>query len=202
MSADAAIPAYAERAREYADLLGSMSATAEPDRTLIGSWASALAGPVLDVGCGPGHWTAWLHDRGVDIEGVDPVHEFVGISRGRHPGCTYRQGTVEALDAASESLAGALAWYSLIHLEPARMPGALAELARCIRPGGGLLVGFFEGAMVAPFGHKVTTAYTWPIADLAALLDDAGFIVEEAHARTDDGCRPHGALAAVRASGE
>ncbi|MGO2750736.1 MAG: class I SAM-dependent methyltransferase [Pseudoclavibacter sp.] len=201
MSADATSRAYGDRAREYTDLLGSMSATARQDRELIGAWSSTLDGSVLDVGCGPGHWTAWLSERGVDIQGVDPVREFVEIAADRHPECEYRQGTVEALDAESSSLGGVLAWYSLIHLEPSCMPVALAELARCIRPGGGLLLGFFEGGSIAPFEHKVTTAYTWPIAALAALLDDAGFVVREVHARTDAGARPHGAIVARRASG-
>lgn len=194
------LAAYGRRAREYAELLGSISATAVEDRELIGTWASSLDGPVLDVGCGPGHWTAWLEQRGVDIEGVDPVLEFVAIAREQHPGCAYRQGSVEGLDVAPSSLGGVLAWYSLIHHEPSRLPAAVTELARCIRPGGGLLVGFFEGERVAPFDHAVTTAYTWPIAALAANLDEAGFLVEEAHARADEGHRPHGALVAVRAS--
>lgn len=202
MSVEDASKAYAERAREYADLLGSISATAEQDRELIGSWAHRIEGPVLDVGCGPGHWTAWLRDRGVDIGGVDPVREFLAIAADRHPGCEFRHGTAEALDVASASLGGVLAWYSLIHLEPSRLPVALAELARCIRPGGGLLVGFFEGARVAAFEHRVIAGYTWPIAELAALIDGAGFAVQEAHARTDSGARPHGALVAERASGD
>ncbi|PPF46014.1 SAM-dependent methyltransferase [Pseudoclavibacter sp. AY1F1] len=201
MSADSSVLAYAERALEYADALGSIAAMAQEDRELIGRWAGEIDGPVLDVGCGPGHWTAWLHARGVDIVGLDPVREFVEIALDRHQECDFRQGTVEALDVASASLAGALAWYSLIHLEPPRIPGALMELARCIRPGGGLLIGFFEGPVVAPFGHKVTTAYAWPVAEFARLLDDAGFLVEEVHVRTDTGHRPHGALVAVRASG-
>ncbi|PPG31279.1 class I SAM-dependent methyltransferase [Pseudoclavibacter sp. RFBB5] len=193
--------AYGRRAREYADLLGSISATAAQDRALIETWARATDGPVLDVGCGPGHWTAWLHELGVDVEGIDPVQEFVDIAAHRHPDCVYRQGTAEALGVPSASLGGALVWYSLIHTEPSGLPVALAELASCIRPGGGLLLGFFEGSVVEPFGHTVATAFTWPIADLARLLDDAGFIVEQAHARTDAGARPHGAIVATRAAG-
>ena len=140
--------AYGRRAREYTDLLGSISATAAEDRALVECWASAIDGPVLDVGCGPGHWTAWLHQLGVDIEGIDPVQEFVDIAAHRHPDCAYRQGTAEALGVPSASLSGALVWYSLIHTEPSGLPAALAELARCIRPGGRLLVGFFEGPAV------------------------------------------------------
>ena len=36
-----------------------------------------LDGRVLDLGCGPGHWSAFLHARGADVTGVDQVPEFV-----------------------------------------------------------------------------------------------------------------------------
>ena len=72
------------------------------------------------------------------------------------------------------------------------------EFARVIRPGGGLLVGFFEGATVSAFDHAVTTAYRWPVAELGQQLAIAGFEVIETHTRTGHGYRPHGAISARR----
>ncbi len=46
---------------------------------------------------------------------------------------------------ASDSIGGVLAWYSLIHHEPSTIQRALGEFARVLRPGGGLLLGFFVG---------------------------------------------------------
>lgn len=55
-----------------------MEAAAAPDRELISNWAREHSrGKILDVGCGPGHWTNWLHEQGITISGVDPKPEFI-----------------------------------------------------------------------------------------------------------------------------
>lgn len=190
--------AYRARAAEYAEHLGAMDAVAEPDRDLVQSWAQALTGPVLDVGCGPGHWTAHLHQHGISITGIDPTPEFIAHARAAHPGVSFRDGRAEHLDVPDGSLGGVLAWYSLIHSEPADVTAALTEFARAVRPGGGLLIGFFEGPVFEAFDHAITTAYRWPVDALSTLIQQAGFTVAETHTRTDPGVRPHGAIVATR----
>lgn len=190
--------AYGARAAEYAEHLGVMEAVAEPDRDLVLSWAQTLTGPVLDVGCGPGHWTAYLHKQGVEITGIDPTPEFIAHARTAHPGVAFRDGQAERLDVPDGSLSGVLAWYSLIHSEPGDVSAALVEFARALRPGGGLLLGFFEGPAVEPFDHAITTAYRWPVDALTAVVQHAGFTVTETHTRTDPVVRPHGAIVATR----
>ncbi|MFC9359057.1 class I SAM-dependent methyltransferase [Rhodococcus sp. NPDC057014] len=191
---------YAARSHEYTDLFGSMATTHPSDRTLVSSWAAALTGPVLDAGCGPGQWTDFVAACGVDVSGIDLVPEFVERARAQYPDLSFRVGSFEAMDAATESLGGVLSWYSLIHHSPHDIQRPLAEFARVIRPGGGLLVGFFEGATVEKFDHAVTTAHRWPVAELGRQLAEAGFEVIETHTRTGSGCRPHGAITARRRS--
>ncbi len=156
--------AYGRRASEYIDAFGSIEATVSLDRDLVSIWAHHQPdGPILDVGCGPGQWTNWLHRRGIDVSGLDPTPEFITAARDRYPGVPFRMGHAERLDVADSSLAGILAWYSLIHLPPDRLTTAFAEFARSLKPGGGLLLGFFEGPQVAPFDHAIATAYSWPL---------------------------------------
>lgn len=190
--------AYASRAEEYGALLGDVAALAEEDRRLIADWATTLTGPVLDVGCGPGQWTAFLHGHGVDVSGIDLVPEFVDIARARFPELPVTVGDAESLPAATGALAGILSWYSLIHAAPETIPVLLEEFARALRPGGTLLVGFFRGARVEPFEHAVVRAWFWPVDVLAARLELAGFDIVETHARTDPGQRPHAAILARR----
>lgn len=198
MTTDDPIAAYRRRADEYIDALGTMAATAEIDRDLIGAWTDDVDGRILDVGCGPGHWTAWLHDRGCDVEGVDPAAEFIERATQTYPGVSFRLGRADRLDVPDSSLAGVLAWYSLIHLAPPGLEAALAELARALRPDGRLVVGFFEGPELTTFAHAMATAYFWPVDELARRVEVAGFSVEQQHARTDPGARRHGAIVAVR----
>lgn len=191
--------AYGRRAAEYTAALGDIEATAAPDRELVGTWAHQQpGGRILDVGCGPGQWTNWLHRRGITIAGVDPTPEFISHARRRYPDVEFTMGCAEELDAADAGLAGILAWYSLIHTPPQRIVDVMAEFARCIRTGGGLLLGFFEGPEITPFDHAITTAYFWPIDILSRTVENAGFTVTGRDTRVDPGSRPHGAIMATR----
>lgn len=190
--------AYAKRAGEYIAALGFIEATAELDRELIGAWEEDAPGLILDVGCGPGHWTAWLHQRGHDVEGVDPVPAFIDHATATYPTVPFRVGQAERLHVEDASLGGILAWYSLIHTDPAGVPAVLGAFARALLPDGSLALGFFDGPEVAAFDHAVTTAYVWPIDALAQTVEEAGFTVTVRHTRTDPGVRPHGAIIARR----
>jgi|SRR5664279_1267860 len=188
--------AYAARASEYSTLLGSITATSTLDQNLIREWSSNLHGRVIDAGCGPGHWTAFLHELGVDVEGMDPVRAFIDQAATRFPGVPFRVASFSDLNATERQAAGILAWYSLIHLHPAELPEVLAGLAGCLEPHGSLLLGFFTGETLEPFPHAVTTAYYWPIAKMTTALVDAGFRVDGTHTREDSGSRPHAAIVA------
>jgi ubiquinone/menaquinone biosynthesis C-methylase UbiE len=190
--------AYANRSAEYISLFGTIEAAAEFDREYLLAWAHGVDGQIIDVGCGPGQWTSYLSARGLAIEGVDPVLEFVAHARRQHPGVTYRIGRADRLGVESASLGGVLAWFSLIHTSPAQIGEPLTEFARCIRPGGRLAIGFFEGPELVPFDHAVTTAYFWPVDLLASRVEQAGFDVTDVHTRTDPGTRAQGAILAQR----
>jgi SAM-dependent methyltransferase len=190
--------AYTDRAAEYADVLGSMASVHPSDAQLVTSWGDRITGPAIDAGCGPGHWTAHLAARGLDIRGIDLVPDFIEHARAHHPDARFDLGSVDALDAESGSVGGVLAWYSLIHHDPETIGTPLAEFARVLRPGGELLIGCFEGPTVEAFDHAVVTAYRWPLAELSERLRGTGFEVVETHSRTSLDHRPHGAILARR----
>ena len=192
--------AYGELVDQYAALFGNSSKVHPDDLAMIGRHLSIRPGAVLDVGCGPGHLTAHLRSLGVDATGIDLVPEFIDHARTAHPGGRYELGSMHELAAVDHSVAGILAWYSLIHLSPDDLEGVLAELHRVMVLAGTLVVGFFDGDEVAAFDHKVVTAYHWPLDELSARLSRAGFTETERLARpgaTASGPRPHAAVAAI-----
>lgn len=191
---------YAARAGEYAALFGTMKSVHPSDAQLVRSWAEQAGGALLDAGCGPGHWTAYLSQLGHDIEGMDQVTEFIEHARDAHPGVAFRVGNIDESPFGVESLDGVLAWYSVIHHAPGVIQRPLSEIARFLRPGGLLLVGFFTGSRVVAFDHAVVTAYLWPPEALASELNRAGFEVMETHTRVapESHSRPHGAILARR----
>lgn len=198
MSFDEVREAYSARAGEYVDAVGKIEHATEQDRDALLAWARAADGPILDVGCGPGQWTSFLHHQGIDIEGIDPVESFLADARTRYPDARYRTGRAEDLGVPDGSLGGILAWFSLIHTDPRAIDAPLTELARCLRQGGSLALGFFVGPDHEPFDHAITTAYFWSVDGLGRRVEQAGFTVVETRTGTAPGTRPYGLLIAER----
>jgi SAM-dependent methyltransferase len=189
--------AYGARAAEYTNLFGSLEDMHDLDRLCITRWAEGIDGPVIDAGCGPGHWTDLLHRHGVEVQGIDLVPEFIKRAQSRFPGTPYRVASLRDLGVAESSLHGVLAWYSLIHFQPDDLPAVLSGIGRALAPGGHLLIGFFEGAASEPFEHAVAPAYYWSIEQTRLILNEAGFEVSSIETRQDPGKRPHAAIAAT-----
>jgi 2-polyprenyl-3-methyl-5-hydroxy-6-metoxy-1,4-benzoquinol methylase len=78
--------AYSAASEQYIDLFDGGWQDHEDDTALVRRHLIELAGPVLDLGCGPGHWSALLHALGADVTGVDIVPEFIAHARATHPG--------------------------------------------------------------------------------------------------------------------
>ncbi len=159
--------AYSERSDEYTAALRSIEHTHPSDRELVSRWAQETSGSIVDAGCGPGHWTHFLHERGLDVQGIDLVPRFIKKARQRFPKASFHEGMLEALPFANNSLGGILAWYSLIHTPPSNLSRTLAELARVLKPGGSILVGFFDGPNIArtrPSSLTSRTNYPYRVA--------------------------------------
>lgn len=169
--------AYSSVSEQYIESFDGGDLAAQNEAAFIRRHLTGLSGPVLDLGCGPGHWTADLHALGADVTGVDVVAEFIAHARTAHPGPEFRLGSMTEVDAPEHSAAGILTWYSTIHLTPAVLGRALAEFHRLLAPSGILVAGFFDSDDdVAAFDHKVVTAYRRPVDVFAEQLEAAGFV--------------------------
>jgi ubiquinone/menaquinone biosynthesis C-methylase UbiE len=190
--------AYSRRSAEYIELFGSMSAVHPSDRQLVSTWANEVEGSVIDAGCGPGQWTNFLTEQGVSAQGIDFVPEFIERARRTYPDVSFTTSSLNALDARVGSVGGILSWYSLIHHEPNTIRVPLREFSRVLKPGGTLLIGFFEGPVVEEFAHAVTPAYRWSVDDLSDELFATGFDVIESHVRNTADQRSQAAIIARR----
>ncbi|WP_054815286.1 class I SAM-dependent methyltransferase [Nocardia arizonensis] len=168
--------AYDAVAELYLEVTRGVLAAQPFDRAMLDTFTEKVgAGPVADLGCGPGRITRYLADRGLEITGIDVSARMIELARRDHPDLDFREGSVERLDFADGSLAGVIAWYSLIHLPPARVPGVLSEFARVLRPKGLALLAFQAAEeSVDAFDHRVTLAYRWPPQRLAESARDHG----------------------------
>ncbi|MFE4330331.1 class I SAM-dependent methyltransferase [Streptomyces sp. NPDC056831] len=93
--------------------------------------AAACGGRVGDLGCGPGRVAARVRDLGPTAFGIGLSPGVIAVARRAHPDLTFDEGSMTALDLADGSLAGALAWYSLVHTPPEQLPADADGGARC-----------------------------------------------------------------------
>jgi SAM-dependent methyltransferase len=161
------------------------------DRRLLDGFAARLVGrgPVCDVGCGPGHVGRYLADRGVAVFGLDLSPAMVSAARLLHPHLPFVQGDVLALGAKDRSWAGAVAFYSLIHLPRTLLRAALAQLRQALTLGAPLLLAMHGGTgehrTTEFLGKQVrVTATLYSLDELAATASNAGFFIETAAERS------------------
>jgi uncharacterized protein YceH (UPF0502 family) len=149
---DASVRAsYDAVASAYADHLVDELDDLPFERWLLDRVLDHAAGaPVVEVGSGPGHVTAYLAAGGADATGLDLSPAMVEEARRRFPDVTYQVGDLRRLarPATSSGWAAVLGWYSLIHLAPSELPDAVAALARPLAPGGRLVLALHAGAEV------------------------------------------------------
>ncbi|QJW97715.1 class I SAM-dependent methyltransferase [Frigoriglobus tundricola] len=156
------------------------------DRQLLEAFADRVRaiGPVCDLGCGPGHVTAYLHARGVPVTGTDLSPAMVEVARRRNPGIEFAQGDMRARPVASNSLGGIVAFYSVIHLARPDVVAALSEMHRVLRPGGLLLLSFHIGDHTLHldewWGRPVSLDFTFFRADeMTGYVETTGFRILE-----------------------
>jgi uncharacterized protein YceH (UPF0502 family) len=152
--------------------------------------AHAAGQPVVEVGSGPGHVTAYLAEAGADAMGMDLSPAMVSEARRRFPGGSYEVADLRLLTrpATSSGWAAVLAWYSLIHLAASELPAAVGALARPLAPGGWLVLGLHAGAEVRHldewFGHEVDLDFVLhEPADVVATVEAAGLVDIEWYVR-------------------
>jgi SAM-dependent methyltransferase len=138
---------YNAVAREYAERFADELAHKPLDRELLRRFASEVAGrgQVYDLGCGPGQTTAFLHDCGVSVRGLDLSAELLREARQRHPGIEFEVADILSLPLDASSLAGVIAFYSIVHFSPGELRRAFEEMHRVLRAGGLLLLAFHIG---------------------------------------------------------
>jgi SAM-dependent methyltransferase len=174
--------AYDAAALTYAQLFRDTLHDSPLDRAILGAFAEFVrAGgdaQVADLGCGPGHITAYLGELGLAACGVDASPAMITLAREAYPGLRFDVGTMAALNIADGALGGVLSRWSIIHTPPQELPVILAEFHRVLAPGGHLLVGFSASDDPSHptqiFDHTVAPAYRWWPDHLTAMLREAG----------------------------
>jgi ubiquinone/menaquinone biosynthesis C-methylase UbiE len=176
---------YDAVAETYAAKLGDELARKPLDRALLACLIEQTeqATPIADVGCGPGHVSAWLAGHGVTVVGIDLSAGMVTVGRRAYPGAEFRQGDLLELPAGDAEFGAVVALYSIIHLAPGELDGAFREFHRVLRPSGLVFIAFHIGSEVRHvdewWGHEVDVDFRFlQVPDVAEAMEGAGFSVE------------------------
>jgi SAM-dependent methyltransferase len=186
---DAVRRGYDTVAEKYAAGFRDELAHKPLDRALLACLAEQAEGPVVDLGCGPGHVAAWLSGRGMNAVGVDLSPAMAAVGRREHPEVEFRVGDLLDLPAGDGEFGAAVAFYSVIHLEAAELRRAFTEIHRVLRPGGLVLVSFHIGTEVRRLteflGHDVEVDFHFfEPPDVIQAMEAAGFAIDMRLERT------------------
>jgi len=181
--------AYDVVAPDYARLLPDMRVEAPSDLAVLAAFVEMVeqsrAGPVAEIGCGSGRVTAHLADTGLPMLGLDLSPAMVAAARSAHPDLLFAAAHAGALPLRASSLAGLVAWYSLIHLPSTVLLDVMEEFGRVLHPGAPLVVAFQSGSgervdRATSYGHPVPLSYyRHRVEDVADALAGADFTLEE-----------------------
>lgn len=156
------------------------------DRQLLDRFAESVlhAGVACDLGCGPGQIARYLHERGVQVCGMDLSAGMVERARQLNPDIEFEQGDMRALPVKDNTWAGIAAFYAIVNLPPRDLIQALQEMLRVLIPGGRLLLTFHTGEDTAQIEDLWESGATlefhfFRVGSVASYIRSAGFEIEE-----------------------
>ena len=168
-------------------------------RRLVERAGTAPAGPLVDIGAGPGYLTEHLPDPAI---GLEPVDAFLDILGERVPRVIRVRGEAGSLPFGSGSIGAALVTSVYVHVGRRQLPMALAELHRVLADDAPAELVMFGGDLdLEPtdgdsFGARKYSH--WPEADLKRVIVGAGFAID-AWTTHDDTAWPHYEMSLRRA---
>jgi SAM-dependent methyltransferase len=135
---------YDRIARRYAEEFDDELSHRPLERALLGALPElarldSSPGVFADLGAGPAHVARHLRSAAVPTVAIDlaPAMAAVALHRNHVPSAA---GSLTALPLADGSLAAAVVFYAVIHLDDHGLAAAARELARVLRPGGVALI--------------------------------------------------------------
>jgi double-stranded uracil-DNA glycosylase len=135
--------------------------------------------PRADLGCGAGLHLPYL---GHPVVALDAAFAMVELARAGAPDAWCVQADLEHLPFRTDSLGGAWARASYLHIRRDRLPWALMQLHRASRVGAPVALTFRHGAEEgcdASDDFPGRFFADWDAAALADVVTGAGFVVEE-----------------------
>lgn len=121
---------------------------------LLDFFLKLLPGPnVLDLGCGPGHESAYLASQNLHVIGLDYSNTMIATAKKLHPSLpnlSFQVGDMHHLRDCfkADQFDGIWANASLIHIEPDHISQVLAQMNFITKPSGIVMISVRVGSGV------------------------------------------------------
>jgi ubiquinone/menaquinone biosynthesis C-methylase UbiE len=138
---------YDTVAKEYAETFCGEHQKKPKDMEILHRFSREIGdrSPVWDLGCGPGQTAEVLKNLGVEISGLDLSEKILEQGRAIYPGIHFQKGNILELEFENESVAGAVAFYAIVHFAEEQVGKAFREVFRVLKPGGLFLLTYHIG---------------------------------------------------------
>ncbi len=171
-------------AEKYYELFKDEMRQKEYDRVLLDRFAENFNSQsiICDMGCGPGHITRHLFDKGLDVFGVDISEKCIEIAQRENPMMRFQVMDMARLDIGDESLDGIISFYSIIHTPKQFVNRLFCEFSRVLKKHGRILIvvkkGDTEGYVEELEGFKTRLYFTnFKEEEIRSYLTANGFTV-------------------------
>ncbi len=188
------VAAYDAAAAAYSETLLEELVDKPFDVWLLERVAAMADGPVMDLGCGPGHIAAFLADTGAEVHGLDASPAMIEQARTRFADLDFQVGRFSQLLRPRTAAAwGAIvAWYAFVHLAASELAPTLRTVGETLRTGGVLAVALHLGGEVRHVdvlcGTPVDLDFVLHDRDqVLAAFEEAGLVVDEWYVRSPVG---------------
>ena len=133
--------------KEYAETFSGEHEKKPKDQEILKRFSQEIGEkrPVWDFGCGPGQTTKYLKNLGTEISGLDLSEKIIEQARTIHPEIHFRKGNILKLEFENNSIAGAVAFYAIVHFTEEQVKIACREVFRVLQPGGIFLFTYHIG---------------------------------------------------------
>jgi len=120
---------YDTVAKEYAAAFSGEHENKPKDREILLRFSEGIGDkrPVWDFGCGPGQTANYLKTLGIEISGLDLSEKMLEQARTIHPDIPFRKGNILDLEFKNNSIAGAVAFYAIVHFTEEQVETIIRE---------------------------------------------------------------------------
>lgn len=188
------------RTADSRDRAAELGHAVERRRSLDPSGSSAGGGrTTVDLGCGPGWHVPALPQPSVAL---DASRAMLDLVSGHAPGAPRVRADLARLPFSPGSIAAAFATKAYVHLGAPEVPRALADLHRALDRDAPIVLSFFGSGPTADEASVDDTGYEgdpfpgrrfslWHLDDLTAVVEGAGFEVDDLDMVRADDSVPH-----------